>query len=39
MAAGKCKAAYHTDEWHGYGCSIMERIKYKPKKKVTEERW
>ena len=19
MAAGKCKAAYHTDEWHGYG--------------------
>lgn len=24
MAAGKCKAAYHTDEWHGYGCSIME---------------
>lgn len=24
MAAGQCKAAYHTDEWHGYGCSIME---------------
>lgn len=24
MAAGKCKAAYHTDEWHGYGCSITE---------------
>ena len=22
MAAGKCKAAYHTDEWHGYGCEI-----------------
>ena len=22
MAAGKCKAAYYTDEWHGYGCSI-----------------
>lgn len=24
MAAGKCTAAYHTDEWHGYGCSITE---------------
>lgn len=24
MAAGKCKAAYNTDEWHGYGCSITE---------------
>lgn len=24
MAAGKCKAAYHTDEWHGYGCNITE---------------
>lgn len=24
MAAGKCKEAYHTDEWHGYGCSITE---------------
>lgn len=23
MAAGRCKAAYETDEWHGYGCSIM----------------
>lgn len=22
MAAGKCKAAFHTDEWHGYGCDI-----------------
>lgn len=22
MAAGKCSAAYHTDEWHGYGCDI-----------------
>lgn len=22
MAAGRCKCAYHTDEWHGYGCSI-----------------
>lgn len=22
MAAGKCKAAYHTDEWHGYGCNV-----------------
>lgn len=22
MAVGKCKAAYHTDEWHGYGCEI-----------------
>lgn len=24
MAAGKCKAAYYTDEWHGYGCEIAE---------------
>lgn len=24
MAAGKCKAAYHTDEWHGYGCEMTE---------------
>lgn len=24
MAAGKCSAAYYTDEWHGYGCSITE---------------
>lgn len=24
MAAGNCKAAYHTDEWHGYGCNITE---------------
>lgn len=24
MAAGKCEAAYCTDEWHGYGCSITE---------------
>lgn len=24
MAAGRCKAAYHTDEYHGYGCSITE---------------
>ena len=24
MAAGKCKAAYRTDEWHGYGCEITE---------------
>lgn len=24
MAAGKCKAAYDTDEWYGYGCSITE---------------
>ena len=22
MAAGRCKAAYHTDEFHGYGCEI-----------------
>ena len=22
MAAGKCKTAYHTDEYHGYGCDI-----------------
>lgn len=25
MAAGRCKAAYTTDEWHGYGCSITEK--------------
>lgn len=24
MAAGKCSAAFYTDEWHGYGCSITE---------------
>lgn len=24
MAAGKCKAAYHADEWHGYGCEITD---------------
>ena len=24
MAAGRCKAAYYTDEWHGYGCNITE---------------
>ncbi len=24
MAAGECKAAYHTDEWHGYGCEFTE---------------
>lgn len=24
MAAGKCSAAYHTDEWHGYGCEITD---------------
>lgn len=24
MAAGRCEAAYHTDEYHGYGCSITE---------------
>lgn len=24
LAAGKCKAAYHTDEWHGYGCEITD---------------
>lgn len=22
MAAGNCIAAYHTDEYHGYGCEI-----------------
>lgn len=22
MAAGRCKAAYHTDEYHGYGCNV-----------------
>lgn len=24
MAAGRCKAAYRTDEYHGYGCSITD---------------
>ena len=24
MAAGRCTAAYITDEYHGYGCSITE---------------
>lgn len=24
MAAGKCKAAYRTDEWHGYGYEITD---------------
>lgn len=24
MAAGRCAAAYHTDEWHGYGCTVTE---------------
>ena len=24
MAAGKCKAAYHTNEYHGFECSITE---------------
>lgn len=24
MAAGRCSAAYTTDEYHGYGCSITE---------------
>ena len=24
MTAGKCSAAYHTDEFHGYGCNITE---------------
>lgn len=22
MGAGRCKEAYRTDEYHGYGCSI-----------------
>lgn len=22
--AGKCSAAYYTDEYHGYGCSVTE---------------
>lgn len=22
MAAGRCEAAYRTDEYHGYGCEI-----------------
>ena len=26
MAAGRCKAAYYTDEWHGYGCEITEGV-------------
>lgn len=40
MAAGKCKAAYHTDEWHGYGCSITEgacMFLYPDSKKCAEE--
>ena len=24
MAAERCTAAYNTDEYHGYGCSITE---------------
>lgn len=24
MAVAGCKAAYHTDQWHGYGCEITE---------------
>ena len=24
MEAGRCTAAYNTDEYHGYGCSIAE---------------
>lgn len=24
MREGRCKAAYRTDEYHGYGCSITD---------------
>ena len=24
MPAGKCSAAYRTEEYHGYGCEITE---------------
>ena len=24
MGAGRCEAAYRTDEYHGYGCEITE---------------
>ena len=38
--AGKCKYAYHTDEYHGYGCSITEgacMFLYPDSKKCAEE--
>ncbi len=40
MAAGKCKVAYHTDEFHGYGCSITEgacMFLYPDSKKCAEK--
>lgn len=40
MAAGKCKAAYHTDEFHGYGCNITEgacMFLYPDSKKCAEK--
>lgn len=41
MAAGRCAAAYHTDEWHGYGCTITEggacMFLYPDSKKCAEE--
>lgn len=41
MAAGKCKAAYHTDEWHGYGCTITggECIFLYPNSKACAEEY
>lgn len=38
--AGKCKYAYYTDEYHGYGCSITEGMcmfLYPDSKKCAEE--
>lgn len=38
--AGKCKYAYCTDEYHGYGCSITEgacMFLYPDSKKCAEE--
>lgn len=40
MAAGKCAAAYHTDEWHGYGCEITDgacAFLYPDSKRCAEE--
>lgn len=40
MAAGRCKAAYNTDEFHGYGCSITDgacMFLYPDSKKCAEK--
>ncbi|MDE6052765.1 MAG: hypothetical protein K2G55_03185 [Lachnospiraceae bacterium] len=40
MAAGNCTAAYHTDEYHGYGCEISGgacMFLYPYSKKCAEE--